>query len=130
MKKRVISFILAALILTTALATAPVSAVDHLTSGNWQYTVNEDGETVTIMKYTGSQASVEIPLEIDSKTGTAIGDHAFMDNSRVGSVTVPDSVTKIGRFAFCQCYSLYTIDIPDSVSEIGEKAFFNCHSLF
>ena len=48
---------------------------------------------------------------------------------KVGSYTIPDSVTSIGDSAFAGCNSLTSITIPDSVTSIGGYAFYNCSSL-
>ena len=47
----------------------------------------------------------------------------------LGTIEIPDSVTKIGEAAFNCCYALRSITIPDSVTEIGETAFSSCFEL-
>ena len=44
-----------------------------VTFGDYEYSVNEDGETVTITRYKGIDTVVTIPSEIDGKKVTAIG---------------------------------------------------------
>lgn len=41
-----------------------VKAAEESVSGDFKYTWNEDGESVTITKYTGNGGDVEIPSEI------------------------------------------------------------------
>ena len=48
--------------------------------------------------------------------------------SKITSITVPDSVTLIGNYAFYQS-KLTSIDLPDSVTSIGNYAFYGCSSL-
>ncbi len=48
---------------------------------------------------------------------------------KVGSFTIPNSVTNIGMWAFWGCTSLTSINIPSSVTSIGGLAFWNCTSL-
>ncbi len=48
---------------------------------------------------------------------------------KVGSYTIPNSVTSIGNYAFEFCTSLTSVTIPNSVSSIGGNAFVNCTSL-
>jgi hypothetical protein len=60
---------------------------------------------------------------------TFIKEYAFNDCSGLTSVTIPNSVTSIGNFAFCGCSSLTAITIPSSVTSIGYWAFKYCHSL-
>lgn len=50
----------------------------------------------------------------------------FCSNQKVGSYTVPDSVTVIENSAFYYCTGLHSITIPDSVTEIGDDAFNQC----
>ena len=48
---------------------------------------------------------------------------------RLGSYTIPGSVTSIGQYAFEMCTSLTNVTIPDSVDSIGNGAFARCISL-
>ncbi|MGA2863586.1 MAG: leucine-rich repeat domain-containing protein [Verrucomicrobiota bacterium] len=48
---------------------------------------------------------------------------------RVGTYTIPNSVTNIGGYAFSLCGSLTSVTIPSSVSNIGDWAFEYCASL-
>ncbi len=83
---------------------------------------------------------------------TRIGEGAFQENSKIKSVSIPETVTDIGKLAFCWCDSLTSVQlpsgltkiapglfcccnqlmsvtIPSSVSTIGERAFADCGSL-
>ena len=48
---------------------------------------------------------------------------------KVGSYTIPDSVTSIGDAAFMYCYGLTSVTIPNSVSSIQGAAFYACTNL-
>jgi hypothetical protein len=48
---------------------------------------------------------------------------------KVGSYTIPNSVTNIGDGAFSQCYSLTNVTITGSLTSIGDQAFVNCLNL-
>ena len=65
-------------------------------------------------------------LQIDS-TGRLTG--VTDRNALVGSLAIPNTVTKIGDGAFAHCTNLTGITIPDSVTEIGDGAFSNCSAL-
>lgn len=105
------------------------SAEDILTEGDYDYTVNEDGQTVIITRYNGEDAVVTIPAAIDGKAVTKIGDSAFSLCTSLKSIAIPDSVTSIGITAFRGCYVLTSVTISGSVTEIGSGAFMECQSL-
>ena len=119
--------------------------------GNYEYIILDD-ETVEISKYTGNDAEVIIPSEIDGYTVTSIGFEAFLDCKSLISVKIPHEVVNIGQWTFCGCSNLVSVDIqgrietislsmfngcinltnvtiPDSVIKIDEYAFACCYSL-
>lgn len=73
---------------------------------------------------------VTIPSEFQGLPVTLIGENAFLGNSSIVSVTIPDSVTSIGESAFAMCKNLENITIPESVNEIGGYAFSNTKWLY
>ena len=58
-----------------------------------------------------------------------IGEGAFINNSKLTSVTIPNGVIGIGERAFAGCPSLTTVTIPHSVLHVGDYAFSKCSSL-
>lgn len=124
-----------------------------LTSGPFEYTVDEDGNA-TITAYTSQEPNVDIPAEIvvdeeHKHPVTVIGENAFK-NSYAQVVTVPDSVKRIEAYAFSgsalnqitlgknvefignQAFSytaLTSIDIPDSVVTMDTTIFWHCETL-
>ena len=92
------------------------------------FTYEINGESVTITGYTGNEASVVIPNEIEGKPVTAIGERAFSQNNTLTSVAIPDSVTGIGDYAFYES-GLENINIPAGVTTIGMGAFEECFNL-
>lgn len=55
-------------------------------------------------------------------SGTILPNYTFND-SKLASVTLPDTITEIGEQAFYKCEKLTSISLPDAVTTIGEKAF-------
>jgi len=103
----------------------PLPTLDELKKqldGKFEYKISEG--SVTITKYTGSAASVEIPYGV-----VAIGEKALYECKSLTSVTIPNSVTSIGNYAFMGCDSLTSVTIPNSVTSIGNCAFYSCESL-
>ena len=125
----------------------------------YHYDINKEEKVATLMRYTGTSTSVEIPTSIKYndieyvvteinyrvfryskmrnfiKTVTigdsikVIEDNTFENCSELSSVTFGKSVTTIGYSAFCGCISLSSIKIPNTVTKIGDYAFKDCHSL-
>jgi hypothetical protein len=101
-------------------------------TGDFTYT--ETGTAVTITGYTGSATSVTIPAQINGKPVTTIGGMIFgtngqTANTKITSVTIPDSVTTIGEGAFINCTSLTSVTIGSGVTSIESFAFSKCSSL-
>lgn len=103
------------------------------TSGDFTYTVNDDGISVTIKRYTGKSTDVVIPSTIDGYTVTEIYgeawgfDNAFYNCTSIVSITLPETLTTIGAHAFRGCTSLESIHIPASVTSVDN--FYDCTSL-
>ena len=53
----------------------------------------------------------------------SIGEYAFYQCAKLGTIMIPESVQSIGPHAFDECSSLNSITIPSSVTSIGEGAF-------
>ena len=147
MKKRLLSFVLAVLMIATLLPATALAAdiADSGTCGaegngsNLTWTLDSDG-VLTISgsgdmydyrpsdaPWYGIRSLVKSAVIADGVT--SIGESAFYDCTSLTSVTIPGSVTRIGVGAFTSCTSLTSVTIPDSVTSIGEWAFESCTSL-
>ena len=58
-----------------------------------------------------------------------IADNAFMFNTELIDVVIPDSIIKIGDSSFLDCSSILSISLPPNVLVIGDRAFENCESI-
>lgn len=76
-----------------------------------------------------SKYNLNIPVSIQGKTVTIIGDMAFENQNDILSVNIPNGVTTIGARAFEDCHSLTNVNIPDKVINIGFQAFSYCYNL-
>ena len=94
---------------------------------SWKYgTINENG---ILTKYSGYEATVEIPYGVIS-----IGNKAFekgynLIDFYLKEVKIPASVTSIGDSAFENCTKLAVVTIPASVTSIGSNPFKGCENL-
>ena len=95
---------------------------------DFEYTVSDDN-TVTVTKYTGTNAKVTVPEKINSKTVTAVGSYAFQKNTGITGVTLPKTLKAIKSHAFDGCSNLASINIPSTVETIGESAFYGCSKM-
>lgn len=110
-------------------AQAAEMAVYGEENSQYGYTVNSDGQTVTIRKWSGTDTQITIPEKIEEKTVTEIGANTFSDCSNLTDIKIPDSITKIGSGAFGMCSSLTKINIPSGVTTIEPATFNGCTSL-
>ena len=123
MKKRIVSFILAALLICTLLPTS-VFAAGIVASGtcgaqgdNLAWALDSDG-TLTISG-TGEMHDYNY-YHLDNRTPW------FDYNEQIKTVIVKSGVTSIGTYTFFGCGALTQVDIADTVRSIGNYAFYNC----
>ena len=147
MKKRLLSFVLAVLMIASLLPVTALAA-DVVASGtcgaeddgsNLTWTLDSEG-VLTISgsgdmydygfhsaPWYGSRSRVKSAVIAEGVT--SIGRYAFDGCTSLTSVTIPSSVTSIGGATFSYCASLTSVTIPDSVTSISAFAFYNCISL-
>lgn len=137
MKKRIISTIAAAMLITAA----PVMAAEP-DSGELgeeiTWTIDENG----LLTIEGSGAA-EAPKGMDSPfrnnkdiTGivmdehiTAIGDRMFEGCTSLVSVDLSENVENIGDYAFAGCTALGGIELNESLGGLGKNAFSGCTAM-
>ena len=151
MKKRIVSTLLAVMMIVTLLPAglvetaraATVAASSGTCGDKLTWSLSDDG-TLTIsgtgkMKDYGDNygmsvapwyvGSSQVKTVIIEDGVTSIGDRAFDGCTKLTRVVIPDSVTSIGYSSFRGCYSLPSVAIPDSVTSIGDSAFAYCKAL-
>ena len=147
MKKRLLSILLAAVMVLTMLPLGLVETAWAASSGTCgdklTWSLSDEG-TLTIsgtgkMKDYGDNygmsvapwyvGSSQVKTVIIEDGVTSIGDRAFDGCTKLTRVVIPDSVTSIGYSSFRGCYSLPSVAIPDSVTSIGDSAFAYCKVL-
>ena len=114
------------------LALLPAFGAGAEAVGDFTVSYMEDG-TACIVSYNGTDASVKVPSYFNTGDTlhplTAIGAQAFMGNTAVTEVVIPDGVATIESRAFSGCVNLQKVTLPGNVTGIGEGAFENCASL-
>ena len=103
------------------------------TEENLTYTVNDDGQTVTLTDGHSATGSITIPEAIEkgeeSYSVTGVGDWAFWVCSALESVTFSGSVDSIGYEAFSHCFDLKNVTFSGDVDSIEDFAFWACTAL-
>lgn len=125
LSKKVLSFVLTAAFVLSALPLTATAASDGFT-----YSIlSETEKTVEISGYTGTATLLEIPAEIDGYTVVRIGSYAFYECGTFSAVSLPNTVTEIGEGAFASTAALTSIVLPSSVAVVEPLAFANCGAL-
>lgn len=143
--KSFIALLLSVVLVATCFSGIMTVSAD--TEGDYTYTVDANGATITA--YNGKASIVNIPKTLGGQPVVAIGDDAFFSKS-ISTVTMPDTVLELhgafrysdvdtitlsknlkvlGDKTFQGCASLSEIVIPDTVTTIGNKAFDSCEFL-
>lgn len=135
MKKRFVSLLVALSITLTFLPIGAVAAAPiKFTDGNLKYTVNADGESVTVSGTSGKPTQLTIESSISDGNGksytvTKIGEWAFNKCNSLTEVTIPNTVIEIDHQAFYYCSNLKKVTIHEGVKTIGPTAFIGCTQL-
>lgn len=107
-----------------------VTSIEGNAFGNTQWIINKRKENPLVivngLLIDGQICSGDVVIP---DTVTDICNFAFIDCSRITSITIPDSVKNIGNLSFAYCTALETISIPNSVKNIGYGAFRLCENL-
>ena len=94
-------------------------------AGDFEYTIDEETNTVTITRYIGTDTVVNIPETIEGMPVVELGRVSFWGyDIKLKSVNIPNTVETIGQYAFSENELTY-INIPNSVTDIEMAAFNN-----
>ena len=86
--------------------------------------------TSMITGYTGSDAGIVLPTEINGVTMTEIAGSAFRNNTTIASVVISEGYANLGGQAFRGCTSLKTVVLPDTLTgSMGNYVFRDCSAL-
>ncbi len=97
-------------------------------SGNFKYQISNDSVQIT-----GTEEKIQgelvIPSEIDGLPVTSVEWDAFLNNTEMTSVILPDTLQSIKQSAFYGCTALTSVAIPANVTSIEKLAFAECTAL-
>ena len=101
----------------------------NINSNNPNYTsvdgvVFNKNITTLVLYPIGKIGSYSIP-----NTVTTIAFESFLNCTNLTNITIPNSVTNITTYSLVGCTGLISLIIPNSVTSIGDYAFLNCTNL-
>ena len=97
----------------------PYVLTEEEADGIW--TTDENGN---LKKYLGQEETVFIPIKIGNEAINKIGQQCFADNKTLKTVKMLGNITSIGKTAFVYNSNLQYINIPDGVKTIEASAFY------
>ena len=137
MKKRILSILLAALLVVSLMPTVAFAADKGLGNGlgegnAWDISASGDQSVLAWLEKTS-----ETPTYILHIDGTgAMKSFSRSNNNlwynyreKIESVIISNDITSIGDFAFYECSSLLNVIIPEKVTSIGTRSFYGCSKL-
>lgn len=117
MKTKRIHIIAASICLIFLFGNTHVYAAEYY--GDFQY--EDNGDTVSVYAYNGSDKEVTIPAYINEKKVTEISDYAFLLCNSVEKIIVPSTVTKIDANAFSGAANLTKVVLASSDTKIDDS---------
>lgn len=97
--------------------------------GDFLYTTDKEGKSVTIVGYQGNGGPVVVPSKIEGGIVTKIAEKAFSNQTGITKIAIAETVVEIGKQAFSGCFYLKEVILSDRLSTLGEGAFRQCRAL-
>lgn len=103
---------------------------DFKTTFGIQFDVYGEGNYCLVSgSFSDISGDVYISAYYGDKRVLGVKDYAFLNRSRMTSISLPSGIYSIGKQTFKGCSSLLSIKLPDSLVNIDEEAFAGCTSL-
>jgi hypothetical protein len=100
------------------------------------YEFDRDKKVAYVLKADASApyaGDIVIPAKVkvgsNEFTVVAIQESAFIDNDKITSLSLPESIVEIQDFAFRGCKKLTSLYLPDGLTKIGRSAFSYCRGV-
>ena len=87
-----------------------------------KYKLVDDG-TFCVSGYTGDEAVVEVPAQVDGVPVTVIADGAFQGHPEITELRLPDCVTDLGEFILDGCENLKPLKLPAKLERLWGYTF-------
>ena len=134
--KRLISVLLAVLLIIACATSASAASVDLTDSGktvvilgDWVYEKINNDTQYELDEYVGSGGEVIVPRFFGDYLIVALGDHCFMNNETVTSVITSSPLWTIGEYCFIDCTALESIELNYALHTIETGAFSGASAL-
>ena len=109
------------------LSPGPPTSDQEASAGGFVFTTDSLG--ITISKYSGSAARVDVPASINGMPVVKLADGAFYNNKTITFVSIPSSVVQIGAYVFESCSNLEKVVFGTGISSFGIHTFRFCTRL-
>ncbi|MGN0530773.1 MAG: clostripain-related cysteine peptidase [Eubacterium sp.] len=111
-----------------------VSTQSVVKTENGELTFDVYSDHAELIGYSGTDARIEIPSNVEGKDVTVIATQAFEDksgeyavnlgNQNIVEVVLPETITEISDSAFSMVSNLEKVNLPEGTTKIGNGAFF------
>ncbi|WP_195268306.1 Ig-like domain-containing protein [Eubacterium sp. 1001713B170207_170306_E7] len=102
-----------------------LTVTDGVVPQDFNYKVNNDGQTLTITEYHGPGGIVVFPDKIDGKSVTVIDSLGYnFDRNIITGIIVPEGIKGIGLSTFYGFSNLSSVELPSTLE--GQVGFQNC----
>ena len=95
--------------------------------GSIRYDILEG--TAVVAAYSGRDAEIVIPEQVEGFPVVWIGKKAFLSNKTLRKIVLPETLAGIGDWAFAHCGKLEKVTLPYRRLEIGQGVFRECPAL-
>lgn len=105
------------------------NSVVNTPCGTVTYSYSAIGDGNYLVSYKGTDKNLKLPVITSHGNITTVGESAFLGNTAITDLTIPDEYKCISNAAFQDCTNLTCVFECGGITEIRESAFKNCSTL-